>query len=85
MSSRMGPNLSSRRDRMKINDVRKIAKGMDINTYRMKKEGIIRAIQQAENNMACFATERVTYCNEDKCLWRDDCLSTNTGRKPSRK
>jgi len=33
-----GTNLSSRRDRMKINDVRKIAKGMDINTYRMKKE-----------------------------------------------
>ena len=80
-----GTNLSSRRDRMKINDARKIAKGMDINTYRMKKEGIIRAIQQAENNMACFGTERVTYCNEDKCLWRDDYLSTNTGRKPSRK
>jgi len=47
---------------MKINDVRKIAKGMDINTYRMKKEGIIRAIQQAEKNMECFATERVESC-----------------------
>ena len=68
---------------MKINEVRKIAKGMDINTYRMKKEEIIHAIQQAENNMACFATERVAYCNEDKCLWRDDCLSINKGRKSS--
>lgn len=38
---------------------------MDINTYRMKKEWIVRAIQQAENSMACFATERVGYCNED--------------------
>jgi len=66
---------------MKINDVRKIAKRMDINTYRTKKEGINRAIQQAENNMVCFATERVAYCNEDKCLWRDDCLSINTGGK----
>ena len=62
---------------MKINDVRKMAKRMNVNTYRMKKEGIIRAIQQAEKNMACFATERVTICNEDKCLWRDDCLSRN--------
>jgi len=35
---------------------------MDINTYRMKKEGIIRAIQQAEKNMECFATERVESC-----------------------
>jgi len=60
---------------MKINDVRKMAKGMNINTYGMKKERIIRAIQQAEKNMACFATERVAICNEDKCLWRDDCLS----------
>ena len=66
---------------MKINDVRKMAKGMNINTYRMKKKKIIRLIQQAENNMACFATERATMCNEDKCLWRDDCLSINTGRK----
>ena len=66
---------------MKINDVRKMAKGMNINTYRMKKKGIVRAIQQAENNMSCFATERVTMCNEDKCLWRDDCLSLNTGRE----
>ncbi len=70
---------------MKINDVRKIAKGMDINTYRMKKEDIIRAVQRAENNIVCFATERVGSCNEDKCLWRDDCLSINTGRKSSRK
>ena len=59
---------------MKLNDVRKMAKRMNVNTYRMKKEGVIRAIQQGENNMACFATERVTICNEDKCLWRDDCL-----------
>ena len=66
---------------MKVNDVRKIAKGMNINTYRMKKDGIIRAIQQAEHNMSCFATERVTICNEEKCLWRDGCLSFNNGRK----
>ena len=64
---------------MKINDVRKIAKGMDINTYRMKKVGIIRAIQRAENNMDCFGAERVEYCNEESCLWRADCMGM--GRK----
>jgi len=68
---------------MKINDVRKIAKEMRINTYAMKKNDIIRAVQQAENNVECFATERVAYCNEDKCSWRDDCLSINNNPKSS--
>jgi len=68
---------------MKINDVRKIAKGMDINTYGMKKMDIIRAVQQSENNVECFATEMVGYCKEDKCSWRDDCLSINNGPKSS--
>lgn len=66
---------------MKINDVRKMAKGMHINTYGMKKEDIIRAVQLSENNVECFATERVGYCNEDKCSWRGDCLSINNNPK----
>ncbi len=70
---------------MKINDVRKIAKGMRINTYAMKKNDIIRAVQQSENNVECFATERMEYCNEDKCSWRGDCLSINNNPKSSRR
>jgi len=68
---------------MKINDVRKMAKGMDINTYGMKKNNIIRAVQQSENNVECFATERVESCNEEECLWREDCLSINNNPKSS--
>jgi len=30
-----------------------------------------------------FATERVKYCNEDKCSWRGDCLSINNNPKSS--
>jgi len=66
---------------MKINDVRKMAKKMGINTYGVKKKDIIRAVQRAENNIACFATERVESCNEEKCSWRDDCLSINNNPK----
>ena len=68
---------------MKINDLIKVTKGMRINTYAMKKNDIIRAVQQSENNVECFATERVEYCNENKCSWRGDCLSINNGPKPS--
>jgi hypothetical protein len=60
---------------MKFNEIRKIAKGMGVNTYRMKKADIIHAIQHIENNIECYGTERVEYCNEDSCLWRDDCLA----------
>ncbi len=60
---------------MKFNDIRKMAKGMKINTYRMKKADIIHAIQNKENNIECYGTDRVTFCNEKSCIWRDDCLS----------
>ncbi len=59
---------------MKFNDIRKIAKSMDINTYRMKKVDVIRAIQNRENNIECYGTDRVRSCNELSCSWRDDCL-----------
>ncbi len=59
---------------MKFNDIRKMAKGMKINTYRMKKKDIIHAIQHSENNIECYGTDRVKSCNEETCIWRDDCL-----------
>ena len=66
---------------MKINEVRKIAKQMDINSYGMKKTYMIRAVQRTENNIECFGTERVEYCYEDTCLWRADCVSLNNNQK----
>jgi len=60
---------------MKFNDVRKIAKGMNLNTYRMKKQDVIRAIQRLEGNPECYGTPTVASCNEAGCLWRSDCLA----------
>jgi hypothetical protein len=65
---------------MKIQEIQKIAKNMGINTFRMKKADIVRAIQGAENNMDCFYTPRVEYCGEMLCLWREDCLLLNNNR-----
>ena len=58
---------------MNLNEVRKIAKRMRINTNSLKKTDIIRAIQRAENTYDCFGTERVGYCQEEICLWKKDC------------
>ena len=62
---------------MNYNEIRKMAIDMGINTHRMKKHDLVRAIQKTENNMECFGTPRVDYCNEEICLWRDDCVSMN--------
>ena len=57
---------------MEFNGIRKMAKDLEISTYRMKKIDMVRAIQQAENNIECFGAERVHYCGEDSCLWKND-------------
>jgi hypothetical protein len=62
---------------MKYNDIRNMAKRMGINPYRMKKTELIQAIQRGENNTDCYGTPRVEKCNENGCLWREDCLSLN--------
>ncbi|MDL1973656.1 MAG: SAP domain-containing protein [Desulfobacteria bacterium] len=61
---------------MNFNAIRKMAKAMNINTYRMKKRDIIRAIQRTEQNIECYGTQRAHNCPENACLWRDDCLAT---------
>jgi hypothetical protein len=70
-----------RRKNMTFNEIRKMAIGMGINTYRMKKEDLVRGIQQVEINIECYGTERVDYCNEREWLWRNDCLSLNSNKK----
>ena len=66
---------------MTFNEIRRMAKGMGVNTYRMKKMDLVRGIQQAESNMECYGTERIGYCDEPECLWRKDCLSLNSNKK----
>ncbi len=59
---------------MNMADIRKKAKDLGIKVFGMKKVDLIRSIQAAEDNIPCFGTERVAYCGEEGCLWRDDCL-----------
>ena len=59
---------------MNFNEIRTMAKDMGINTNKMKKTEIIRSIQRGENNIDCYGTERVQNCQEDACLWRQECV-----------
>jgi hypothetical protein len=71
------------KDKMNFNELRKMAKGMGINTYRVKKPDIILSIQRAEKNIECFNTQRVEFCCEHVCLWRNDCVKLSHDRQPN--
>lgn len=58
---------------MKLNEVKKIAKVMGLETARVTKEKLVRAIQVEEGNIPCFGTGRATECGQQNCLWREDC------------
>ena len=39
----------------------------------MKKEDLIRAIQEKEGNFPCFGSA-MEHCSQEDCCWREDCL-----------
>ena len=59
---------------MKLDAIKVIAKQHNINVGKMKKANLLRAIQRAENNEACFETGKANNCGQDDCLWREDCV-----------
>lgn len=62
---------------MRFQEIQKMAKGLGLKPYRMKKMELIHAIQGVERNIPCFGTQRVYNCQEEECLWRADCIKLN--------
>lgn len=58
---------------MKIAEVRELAVQRGLKADKMKKTEIIRAIQAAEGNTACFDTGAAAECGQADCLWLTDC------------
>jgi hypothetical protein len=61
------------RQMKKLRDVRNIARKMGIDTRNVTLTELIRAIQRAEGNKDCYMSAQVLTCEEQGCLWRDDC------------
>lgn len=59
---------------MLVNEVRRIAKDLGVKTTRIKKADMIKLIQQQEGNYACFGSAEGGFCDQEQCLWREDCL-----------
>jgi len=60
---------------MLVKEVKELAESKGVKVGKMKKLEIVRAIQVAEGNTACFQTDFAPSCQEMGCLWREDCLS----------
>jgi hypothetical protein len=58
---------------MKVTEIKKYARGKGVAPGTMKKKELIRAIQAAEGNPACYGSERKANCPERTCLWEMDC------------
>ena len=59
---------------MEVAKIREIAKNYDIKTSRMSKVKMIQSIQISEENFDCFSSAVDGICNQDNCLWREDCF-----------
>lgn len=58
---------------MKLEEIKEMAKQHDIKIGKLKKADLVRAIQSAEGNDACFETGQAAGCGQAECLWRSDC------------
>ena len=62
---------------MVIQEIRDIARDNGIKPGRMSKLMLVRTIQESEGNNVCYATATSSECEQDGCLWRNDCLVTD--------
>ena len=53
---------------MKMQAIREIAKQKGVAPAKLNKAMLINAIQKAEGNYDCFATQYVKECNQMRCI-----------------
>ena len=59
--------------KMKMTEIRQKAAKIGLKGQFLKKTDLIRAIQAAEGNKACFSTGQEK-CDQFACCWREDCM-----------
>ncbi len=58
---------------MRVDEIREIAKKRGLKPGKLKKAELVRTIQNAEGNTACYETGKAGACGQEHCLWREDC------------
>lgn len=57
-----------------MKEIREMARQLGIRSIRMEKAELIRTIQRAEGNYDCYGTATEEECDQEECLWREDCF-----------
>ncbi len=60
---------------MNLKMIRNRAKKVGMKPGKMKKADLIRSIQRTEGYFDCFASALDNECDQQACLWRDDCFA----------
>ena len=60
---------------MKTDDIRNLAKNLDIKPGKLNKTELVRSIQRKEGNFDCFASAANGDCDQFYCFWREDCFA----------
>lgn len=62
------------------NAVKSRASSLKVTDSSSDRTSLIRQIQAAEGNTACYKTK--TACDQMQCCWRDECVGRQTARMP---
>ncbi len=60
---------------MNLTKIRSLAKDVGVKPAKKRKADLIRSIQRAEGSFDCFATAINRDCDQQDCLWREDCFA----------
>jgi hypothetical protein len=60
-----------------MQDIRRMAKDKGARVGSMNKVDAIRMIQLTEGNFDCFARADAGHCDQDGCLFREDCIKVS--------
>lgn len=60
---------------MKLDQVRTIARSRGIHPGKLTRAELIKSIQSEEGNFTCFASAARGECDQEGCLWREDCFN----------
>jgi len=64
-----------------MKEIREIARAVGVRSARMEKAELIRAIQRAEGNFDCYGTATEEECDQEECLWREECFKVSVAEE----
>jgi len=66
---------------LNMKEIREMARQLGVRSTRMRKADLIRAIQRAEGNFDCYGTATEEECDQEECLWREECFKDSVAEE----